>query len=75
MQDMHGLKVKVVAPARGEVLPENIAFFLFRTVRELLFNVVKHSGVKAARVEASRGDDLIQVVVEDEGAGFNPNVL
>jgi len=75
MQDMHGLRVKVVAPERSEVLPENIAFFLFRTVRELLFNVVKHSGVKAARLEASRGDDLIQVVVEDEGAGFDPNVL
>jgi len=26
MQDMHGLKVKVVAPGRSEVLPENIAF-------------------------------------------------
>jgi len=30
--------------------------------------------VKAARIEASRGDDLIQVVVEDEGAGFDPNI-
>ncbi|HEX2994789.1 MAG TPA: chemotaxis protein CheB [Anaerolineales bacterium] len=75
MQDMHGLEVKVAAPWRSEVLPENIAFFLFRTVRELLFNVVKHAGVKAARIEVNRADDLIQIIVEDEGAGFDPSVL
>jgi two-component system, chemotaxis family, CheB/CheR fusion protein len=74
MHDMHGLKVKVVAFGR-EVLPENISFFLFRAVRELLFNVVKHAGVKAARVQPSRTDEMIQVVVEDQGAGFDPNDL
>ena len=76
MSDKYGLNVKVeVLGLNIESLPEHIAFFLFRTVRELLFNAVKHAGVKAARVQASRVDQFIQVVIEDEGAGFNPGVL
>jgi two-component system CheB/CheR fusion protein len=75
MRDKYGLNVKVIASGRNEALPENIAFFLFRAIRELLFNVVKHSGAKAACVQASRLDEQIQIVVEDEGVGFDPNIL
>ena len=75
MRDKHGLNVKVIVPGRNESLPENITFFLFRVIRELLFNVVKHSGAKAARVQASRLDEQIQIVIEDEGVGFDLNNL
>jgi PAS domain S-box-containing protein len=49
---------------------EDFAVVLFKAVRELLFNVVKHAGVKQASVSSSCHDDMIKFVVEDHGIGF-----
>jgi len=48
---------------------------LLGSVRELLFNVVKHAGVRQARVELNRpAADQLQIAVDDRGAGFSlPN--
>jgi len=48
---------------------------LFQSVRELLFNVVKHAGVPQATVDVSRADAQLQIVVADHGAGFDPRRL
>jgi signal transduction histidine kinase len=49
--------------------------FLFRTVQELLFNVVKHSGVKRARIEVCGSDSQVSVSVCDGGRGFLPDII
>jgi signal transduction histidine kinase len=51
-------------------LPSGILFF--RSVRELLVNVGKHSGVTTASVSMTRIEDNVVVTVEDEGIGFDP---
>lgn len=48
------------------------ATVLFRIVRELLHNCVKHSGTKQAVVRQFVEDDQFVVKVEDNGAGFDP---
>ena len=71
MHDKHGLAVELAVDA--DICPEreDIRVLLFQSVRELLFNVVKHAGVTAARVQVTRHDpDHIRVVVSDEGTGF-----
>jgi CheY-like chemotaxis protein len=71
--EKQGLQVEVLFDPSGEPRLEDMRVFLFDAIREILFNVVKHSGVKKARVECFRGsDDLIRVVVSDEGKGFDP---
>jgi signal transduction histidine kinase len=45
---------------------------LFRSVRELLFNNIKHSGVDSAIVEAEIFDNRIRICVKDKGKGFDP---
>jgi CheY-like chemotaxis protein len=46
---------------------------LFRSVRELLFNVVKHSKVKNARITMDRmPGGMVRIVVSDKGVGFDP---
>ena len=45
---------------------------LFQTVRELLFNVVKHAGVTDARVALSKADGRLRIDVIDNGRGFDP---
>lgn len=43
----------------------------YRIVQESLNNIIKHSGAKAARVVIKRGSKGIQVIVKDNGRGFN----
>jgi PAS domain S-box-containing protein len=52
-----------------------VSVFIFRAVQELLFNVVKHAGVKSARVVLSIQGPSIAVRVSDEGRGFAPALL
>jgi hypothetical protein len=42
-------------------------------VRELLFNVVKHAGVKRATVRINRNSaGRLEILVSDKGRGFSP---
>ncbi|HSB67721.1 MAG TPA: response regulator [Candidatus Methylomirabilis sp.] len=59
------------------ILPDTEAMtaLLFQSVRELLFNVVKHARVRRARVEVTRRDDQVEIGVSDTGVGFDPASL
>ncbi len=70
MTDLHGLTVKVTGEP-SLVLPGSVALFLFQGVRELLFNVVKHSGVLYATVSVSQpAAKTLKIIVVDQGKGF-----
>jgi signal transduction histidine kinase len=57
-------------------LDEESRVMMFRGVRELLFNVVKHGRVANATVQVRRlADGRAQVVVSDRGVGFDPETL
>ncbi len=69
----HGLDVAVKTMAPSFALPDDQAVLLFQSVRELLFNVIKHAKVQHAaitiHVDEERRD--LWICVEDEGAGFD----
>ena len=74
-EDMHGnygLEVQLDLDPGAEVKDEGVASTVYRSVRELLFNVVKHSGDGAALIEAKRLEDAVVFSVCDEGDGFDP---
>jgi PAS domain S-box-containing protein len=73
MHDKHELEVTLLAGKKIEPLKMEIILLLFQAARELLFNVVKHAGVKAARVDVNQVDGQIVMTIGDEGAGFDPN--
>ena len=54
---------------------EATTLLLFQSVRELLFNVVKHAQVRTARVEVRQQEGHLQIVVSDQGVGFDPATL
>ena len=59
----------------GTKLDENTAVVLFQAVREVLTNVVKHARAKTVKVRIHKSRDEVQVVVEDDGVGFDPAIL
>lgn len=70
--DQYGLHVDLEIVEDIDPGPE-VAVVLFRAVRELLLNIVKHAGVKSARLRLSQTeDDKAEIEVSDEGAGFDP---
>ena len=76
MEEKHGLTVSVSAERQVVTENEDVRVLVFQSVRELLFNVVKHSGVTCAEVDFSLPDpEHLQVVVTDQGSGFDPEVI
>ena len=70
MQRNHGLSVTVEGSSESE-LPAACRALVFDTARELLFNVVKHAGVDRARIRlVDSAADEVQIMIEDEGTGF-----
>jgi PAS domain S-box-containing protein len=52
-------------------LEESVRAILFRNVRELLYNVVKHAQAKKVSVHLKGSNDHMRIVVEDDGVGFD----
>ncbi|MEX0762452.1 MAG: response regulator [Dehalococcoidia bacterium] len=70
----HRLEVTVDLDPGAEPKDEQVASFLFQATRELLFNVLQHSGVGKAHVVTKRiYDEFIHVEVTDQGSGFTPS--
>jgi signal transduction histidine kinase len=71
-QEQHGLTTTFSDDNRPKPLGEDLRVLLFRAVRELLINVIKHSRAKGAKIRMRRDDGCIKIDVEDDGIGFNP---
>jgi signal transduction histidine kinase len=48
---------------------------LFRIVQELVTNSIKHAEAKEINVQLSYLENTLQLTVEDNGKGFNPNTV
>ena len=72
----YGLEVKVSADPRANSDRRDVRTLLFGSVRELLFNVVKHAHVDRVTVDLALGpNDTLWITVTDEGLGFDPMEL
>ena len=56
-------------------LPPSIENAAYRIVQEALTNVAKHSGATRVSVVVERRDNQLRAVVEDNGKGFNPEIV
>ena len=70
MQEMHGLDVELHISAIEEILEADMQQLILQVVRELLFNVVKHAGVRRAMVQMLWEADHLIIQVADKGQGF-----
>ncbi len=70
IQELHNISVKFEDDKQPKPLEEEIRFLLFKAVRELLINVVKHAGANKIEVAIQREDGKVRITVEDNGVGF-----
>ena len=72
IQDKHGIAAEFEDDGQSKPLDEDIRILLFRFVRELLMNVVKHARANKVKVSVCKVGSQICVSVEDDGVGFDP---
>ena len=73
MQRRFGLHVTVEENGERQLLDEATRTTLFRALSELLVNVAKHAETGDADIRFAWQDRLVEITIEDDGAGFDPS--
>jgi signal transduction histidine kinase len=70
-KDLHGIRVKCSFEGRLGSLGQDLIVMIFQVVKELLQNVVKHSGARGASIRIVEDGKSVRTIVADDGAGFD----
>jgi PAS domain S-box-containing protein len=70
----HGIHVKCSFEGNLNSLSQDLNVMVFQVVKELLQNVVKHSGARGASIRIAEDKHSIRTVVADDGVGFDTAV-
>ena len=70
IKDKHEMAVEFRAEIQTKDLDQSLVTFLFKSVKELLINVVKHAKASKVKVSVVREQNNIILCVEDDGCGF-----
>lgn len=65
---------KTFSIAEHEV-PVPLQITLYRILQEAINNIAKHAGADRIRVSLSRVDEMLHLLIEDNGCGFNPDSI
>ena len=71
-EQRHGIAIAVSDDSAEKQLDDAAKAIVFRAVRELVINVLKHAKARSAKIVLRRSGDQLEIDVEDEGIGFDP---
>lgn len=66
----HGVDWRLECEGIADSLDEDAQAFVFRAVKEMGFNAIKHAQAETLTVDLRTQDDMVQVTVTDDGIGF-----
>ncbi len=69
------ISIEVVHFGLDTPLENSLEISAFRIIQELITNILKHSKASNATINLSRHDDMLNIIVEDNGVGFNVSDL
>jgi signal transduction histidine kinase len=69
--DSTRVTVSVDVGGRQKRLPGSVETAMFRIAQEAINNVVKHAEARSVRVQLEFTDDIISLLVKDDGRGFD----
>jgi signal transduction histidine kinase len=72
--DGGGIRCRLDLPADlpSRPLPPEVRHNIFLVVKEALANVLKHAAAGEVRISAEATDHALEIVVQDDGKGFDP---
>jgi signal transduction histidine kinase len=71
VQQAHGIQIECIGDGTTDSLGKDLRVLLFRAIRELLINVVKHAKAEHATISIRSAKNQIRVNVADDGIGFD----
>jgi signal transduction histidine kinase len=71
----HGIDAALVQKNLSRRLEPEAETALYRIVQEALTNVAKHAHARTCRVSLEQKRATLQITIEDDGVGFNPDAL
>lgn len=66
------IQIDVIDHGLDNRLENSLELTLFRVIQELITNVIKHAEASEATIHLTNHEDSINIMVEDNGKGFNP---
>lgn len=70
-REKHELDISYQQHLEDSEVSYPIRRFVFRTLRELLFNVIKHARTRKVHVDIESGPSYVRLLVHDSGLGFD----
>ncbi len=74
-REQYGMNIEFKAHGSVKELQKETTVLLFRTIRELLNNIVKHARAVKATISIHSDSDSIEIKVEDNGIGFDTSEI
>ncbi|WP_272973980.1 sensor histidine kinase, partial [Croceibacter atlanticus] len=69
------LQVEVNHYGLEDRLDNNLEISIFRIIQELVTNIIKHANASEASITLTQHDDDLNIIVEDNGKGFNLSAI
>lgn len=69
------LSYQSIGMESAEIVDQSVAITIYRIVQELVNNSIKHASAQKVLVQLSKEDSKLLVTVEDDGIGFDKNIL
>jgi len=73
IEGKHDIKTVFLGESEEFVLDENTQLLLFRSLKELMMNTVKHAKASHITTTFKKNDNMLDMIIEDDGIGFNFN--
>jgi PAS domain S-box-containing protein len=70
LETRHGIANGLEYTGQFRGLDDDTRAFIFKTVKEVCFNVIKHAHAQTVNVVLIARDDSVQVTISDDGIGF-----
>jgi len=71
VEKRYALKAECIVSGSEEPMDNDVSAILFRSVRELVTNVIKHARATRVNIKVNQDHDRVKIIVRDDGAGFD----
>ena len=71
ISDTKKIDIKVINIDANTLIDNTIEIQIFRILQELITNIIKHSKATEASIQFSEDNNILNIIVEDNGIGFN----
>lgn len=74
-QKKYKIRIKLKNSADFSILTLDLQVLLYKSVRELLTNIIKHASASNVVIDMRASIDFLEIAVKDNGKGFDTNIL